>query len=216
MVQLLPLLIQISLLLFAIGLVLFLFYISKPSFGVTTVIFGIMTTISVFVTSLPFHSPLTPFFGGRWRLVHAFICPTLEDFFSPKMDTTPATCCGHFGQSFKILLQKFRPYSEIEFEKTITATTVDEFQLYTAASILQRIHDGVPDSQHSEEIHQSVWEVAGSPAIRTDPLFKLPSFVLDRGNDEEYFSRLLLSIILSPGGGSQWRKAEGWSQECFW
>ena len=196
-VALLPLLIQISLLLFAIGLVIFLFHISKPSFHVTTTIFGIgviyyavTTTISVFVTSSPFHSPLSRIFGGLWRLVHAFICPGRDHFLSPNMDDPPETTLGRFRRWFKISLQKLRPYSEKEFETSITATTVDECQLNTAASVLQRIHDSVPNSPHSQLIHQSVWQVAGSSALRIHPLFKLPTCVLDRGNDEEYFSRL--------------------------
>ena len=197
MVALLPLLIQISLLLFAIGLVLFLFHINRPSFRVTAAIFGIgviyytiTTTISVFVTSSPFHSPLSRIFGGLWRLVHAIICPTLDHFFLPNMDTTPATHLGRFGRWIRVSLQKVRPYSEKEFEKPITAATLDEFQLSTAASALQRIHDSVPNSPHSAKVHQSVWHVAGSSALRIQPLFKLPSCVLDRGNDKEYFSRL--------------------------
>ena len=201
MVAILPMLIQISLLLFAIGLMLFLFHISYPSFGVTTVIFGIgviyyaiTTTISVFVTSSPFHSPLSRVFGGLYRLVHAYFCPALDHFLSPNMDTTPATHLGRFRRRIQISLQKFRPYLEKEFEKPITAATVDEFQLSAAASALQRIHDNVPNSHHSELIHQSVWRVAGSPALRIHPSFKLPSCVLDRGSDKEYFS------WLSPAG----------------
>ena len=197
MVAILPMLIQMSLLLFAIGLILFLFNISKPSFGITTAIFGIgviyyaiTTTISVFVTSSPFHSPLSRIFGSLYRLVHAFICPGRDHFLSPNMDTSPATRLGRFGRRIQISLQKFRPYSEKEFENPITAATVDEFQVSTAASVLQRIHDSVPNSQHSQLIHQSVWQVAGSPALRIDPSFKLPSCALDRGNDNKYFSRL--------------------------
>ena len=197
MVAILPMLIQISLLLFAIGLMLFLFYISRPSFGVTTAIFGIgviyyaiTTTISVFVASSPFHSPLSRRFGRLYRLVHAYFCPTLDHFSSPNMDTTPARRLGRFGRRIQISLQKFRPYSEKEFENPITAATVDEYQLSTAASALRRIHDSVPNSPHSQLVHQSVWEVAGSPTLRIDPLFKLPSCVLDRGNDKEYFLRL--------------------------
>ena len=196
MVAVLPMLIQISLLLFAIGLVLFLFYISKPSFGVTTAIFGIgviyyaiTTTISVFVTSLPFHSPLSRIFGRLYQPLHAYFCPALDHFLSPHMDTTPVTRLGSFGRRIQISLQKFRPYSEKEFENPITAATVDEFQLSTASSALQRIHNSVPNSQHSQSIHQSVWQVAGSPALRLHPLFKLPSCVLDRGSDKEYFSQ---------------------------
>ena len=192
MVALLPLLIQISLLLFAIGLVLFLFHISKPSFGVTTAIFGvsvlyyaITTTISVFVTSSPFHSPLSRALGRIYRYVHAFSCPVLDDF-----DMTSGTYLGRFRLHVQIFFQTTRPYLESDFVEPITATTVDDVQLSTAASALQRIHDSVPNSQHSELIQQSVWQIAGSPALRMRPLIKLPSWILDRGNDKEFFSRL--------------------------
>ena len=206
MVAILPILIQISLLLFAIGLILFLFYISKPSFGVTTAIFGIgaiyyaiTTTISVFVTSSPFHSPLSRVFGRLYRLVHAYFCPSIDHFLLPNMDTTPATHLGRFGRRIQISLQKFRPYSEKEFEKPIAAVTIDEYQLSTAVSALQRIHDSVPNSPHSQLIHQSVWQVAGSSALRIRPLFKLPSCVLDRGSNEGYFSRLSPAGVVGLG-----------------
>ena len=197
MVALQPLLIQLSLILFAVGLVVFLFHINKPSFRITGAIFGIgviyyeiTTFISIFVTSSPFHSPLSRVFGRLWRIVHASICPERDQFSSPNMDTAPEAAWGRFCRWFKISLQKLRPYSEKGFETPITAATVDECQLLTAASALQRIHDSVPNSPHSQLIHQSVWQVAGSPALRIRPLFKLPSCVFDRGNAEEYLSRL--------------------------
>ena len=197
MVALLPFLIQISLLLFAIGLVLFLFNISKPSFGVTTAIFGvgvlyyaITTTISVFVTASPFHSPLSRALGKVYQTVHASFCPGIDDFLSPKMDITPGTAFGHFRRHIQVFFQKSRPYLERDFVEPIVATTVDEVQLSTATSALQRIHDSVPNSPHSESIHQSVWQFAGSPSLRVQPLLKLPSWIIDRGNDNEYFSRL--------------------------
>lgn len=68
--------------------------------------------------------------------------------------------------------------------------TVDDFQLSTTASALQRLHDSMPNSQHSEEIQQSVWQVASSSALRMRPLLKLPSWIIDRGKDREYFSQL--------------------------
>ena len=192
MVALLPLLIQISLLLFAIGLVLFLFHISKPSFGVTTAIFGvsvlyyaITTIISVFVTSSPFHSPLSRALGRIYQYVHAYSCPELDDF-----DMTSGTYLGRFRLQVQIFFQTTRPYLESDFVEPITATTVDDVQLSTAASALQRIHDSVPNSQHSLLIQQSVWQIAGSPALRMRPLTRLPSWILDRGNDKEFFSRL--------------------------
>ena len=182
MVVLLPLLIQISLLLFAIGLVLFLSRISKPSFGVTTAIFGvgvlyyaITTTISVFVTSSPFHSPLSHALGRVYQHVYAYFCPGLDEFLSPNMDITPATLFGRLRRRIQIFLQKLCPYLERDFVKPITASTVDNVQLSTAASALQRVHDSVPDSQHSELIQRSVWQVAGGPALRMRPFLKLPS-----------------------------------------
>ena len=194
MVAMLPYLIQISLLLFAIGLVLFLFHISKPSFGITTAIFGVgvlyyalTTTISIFVTSSPFHSPLSRTFGKVYQRVHAYLCPGIDTFLSPKMDITPSV---PLRRRIQIFLQKSRPYLEYDFVESINTTTIDEFQLSTSASALGRIHDSVPNSQHSELIQESVWRVAGSPALRMPPLFKLPSWILDRGNDKEY--------ILSP------------------
>ena len=197
MAAMLPSLIQISLLLFSIGLVLFLFHISTPSFGVTTAIFGvgvfyyaITTTISVFVTSSPFHSPLSRALGRVYQYVHVYFCPGLDEFLSPNMDTSPAVAFSHLRRRLQIFLQKSRPYLERNFVEPITAMTVDEVQLSTAASALQRIHDGVPNSQHSESIQQSVWQVVGSPAPRMRPLLKLPPWILERGNDKEYLSQL--------------------------
>ena len=197
MVAGLPFLIQISLLLFAVGLVIFLFHINTVSFHVTTAIFGVgvlyyttTTTISVFVTSSPFHSPLSRLLGKMYQYVHVYSCPGLDRFLSPKMDTTPVAPYHRLWRHIQIFLQKRRPYLETEFETPIGAATVDEFQLSITTSALQRILDSVPKSQHSELIHQSVWQVAGSPALCIQPLFKLPSWILNRGNDKEYFSRL--------------------------
>ena len=197
MVAVLPFLIQISLLLFAVGLVLFLFHISTPSFGVTTAIFGvgilyyaITTTISVLVTSSPFHSPLSRTLGRVYQRSHAYFCPGRAGFLSPKMDITPITALGRLLRRNQISFQKSLTYLESDFVEPITATTVDEVQLSTTASALQRIHDSVPDSPYSGLVQQSVWQVAGSPALRMRPLFKIPSWILDRGNGTEYFSRL--------------------------
>jgi len=74
---------------------------------------------------------------------------------------------------------------------------MDEVQLSTAASALQRIHESVPNSQHSEALQCSVWQVAGSPAFRVPPSFNLPSWILDRGKDEEYFSRLPPAMMVA-------------------
>jgi hypothetical protein len=190
MVGVLPLLIQISLLLFAIGLVLFLFHISKPSFGVTTAIFGIgvlyysiTTSISVFVTSSPFHSPLSRNLGKVYQHVHAHFCPSIDEFSSKAMDMTPATALGRVRRGVQVTLQKSRPYLEKGFVEPVTAITMDEVQLSTAASALQRIHDSAPDSQHSEALQSSVWQVTGDAAHSIPPLFNLPSWILDGGYD---------------------------------
>jgi hypothetical protein len=204
MVGVLPLLIQISLILFSIGLILFLFQISSPSFGVTTAIFGvgvlyytITTSISVFVTSSPFHSPLSRAFGMVYRQAHAYFCPSVDIFLSPTMDHRPLTARASLYRRIQIFLQKSRPYLENSFVEPITSTTMDEVQLSTAASALQRIHESVPNSQHSEALHCSVWEVAGSAALRTPPLFNLPSWIIDRGNDEVFISHLPPAMVVA-------------------
>ena len=203
-VAVLPFLIQISLLLFAIGLVLFLFYISKPSFGVTTAIFGIgvvyyaiTTSISVFATSSPFHSPLSRALGAVYRHAHAHFCPSIDYFLSRDMETTPGTALGRLRRAIQIFLQKSRPFPERDFEKPITPTTMDGIQLSIAVSALQRVHDSVPNSQHSESVLWSVWQVTGSPALRTPPLITLPPWIIDDGQDEAYFLRFPLSMVVS-------------------
>jgi len=202
MVAILPSLIQISLLLFAIGLVLFLFHISKPSFGVTTAIFGIgvlyysiTTSISVFVTSSPFHSPLSRTLGKVYRHVHAYFCPGIDLFSSRTMDTSPSTALGRVRRDIQVILQKSRPYLEKDFVEPITAITVDEVQLSTASSALKRIHDSAPNSQHSEALQSSVWQVAGGTAHPFRPLFSLPSWIFDIENREEHLARLPPAIL---------------------
>jgi len=204
MVAVLPVLIQISLLLFAIGLVLFLFPISKPSFGITTAIFGVgvlyfstTTCVSVFVTSSPFHSPLSRSLGMVYRHVHAHFCPSIDAFLSRSMDTGPTTVQGRFYRGIQVFLHKSRPYLESSLVQPITSTTMDEVQLSTAASALRRIHESVPNSQHSEVVQCSVWQVAGSSALRMPPLFNLPSWLFDRGKDEEYFLRMPPAMIVA-------------------
>jgi len=204
MVGVLPLLIQISLFLFSIGLILFLFHISKPSFGITTAIFGIgilyhvtTTSISVFATSSPFHSPLSRNLATLYRRAHARFCPETYHFLLPDMDTIPVTDLGRVRRAIQILLQKSRPYIEKTLQIPTAATTVDELQLSTAASALQRIHDSAPNSQHSEALHWSVWQVAGSTKLRIPPVFDLPSWILDRGNDEDYFSSLPQAMLVA-------------------
>ena len=202
MVGILPLLIQISLLLFSIGLILFLFHISKPSFGVTTGIFGIgvlyyaiTTSISVFVTSSPFHSPLSRTLGKVYQHMHAHFCPRIYEFLSETMDMTPETSQGRVRRDIQVILQKSRPYPEKDFVAPITEKTIDEIQLSTAASALKRIHDSAPDSQYSEALQSSVWQVAGGAVHRSAPLFHLPSWIRSRNHDEEYFSPLPPAIL---------------------
>jgi len=196
MVGVLPLLIQISLLLFSIGLILFLFHISKPSFYVTATIFGIgicyytmTTSISVFVTSSPFRSPLSRTLGAVYQLLHMSFCPNVYHFTQSEMDMTPATVLGRVRRSIQIILHQSRPYPEFFFETSITTKRMDEVQFSTAASALKRIHDSAPDSQHSEALQSSVWQVAGSASLNTPPLFSLPYWIRSVDDGEEYFSR---------------------------
>ena len=204
MVAILPSLIQVSLLLFAIGLVLFLFYISIPSFGVTTAIFGIgvlyyaiTTSVSVFVASSPFHSPVSRALGKVYRYVHAYFCPSIDDFLSHVMDMTPSTTLGRARRGIHVILLKSRPYLEEDFVKPITAITVDEVQLSTAALALKRIHDSAPNSQHSEALQSSVWQVAGGTAQPFRPLFSLPPWILDIENSVEHLSHLSPAILVA-------------------
>jgi len=202
-VAVLPLLIQLSMLLFSIGLVVFLFHISKPSFSITMVIFGvgilyyaITTSISFFVSSSPFHSPLPRSLGAAYRHVRSYFCPSIHIFMDDTFDTTPATALGRLRQGIQVFLQKSRPYLERDFVVPISATTMDEIQLSTAASALQRIHDSAPDSQHSEPLQMSVWQIAGSPTLRLPLLPDLPSWVYDTGKDQEYLMHLPLDKVV--------------------
>ena len=204
MVGILPMLIQTSLILFAIGLVIFLFHISTPSCGVTTAILGIgifyytmTTSISVIVTSSPFHSSLSRTLGKVYQRMHAHLCPDVEFISSRAMDTTPATTQGRVLRHIQIYLQKSRPYREKDFAKPISAAILDEFQLSTATSALQRTHDNAPNSQYSEALHWSVWHVAGSAALRVPPLFNLPSWIHDKWSDDEYFSDIPPSMLVA-------------------
>jgi len=217
MVGVLPLLIQISILLFSIGLVLFLFHISTPSFGVTTAILGIgivyygtTTSISVFVTSSPFHSPLSRALATVYRRAHVYLSGLICRIVSPDMGNTRATALGRLRRSVRIILDKSYPYLEKNFEVPIERSRFDEVQLSTVASALQRIHDSAPNSQHSEALHWSVWQVAGSAALNTPPLFYLPGWIMERGVDEEYFSHhpadmLVALVAISLRGPSKWQ-----------
>jgi hypothetical protein len=217
MVGVLPLLIQISLLLFSIGLILFLFHISTPSFGVTTAIFGIgmlyygmTTSISVFVTSSPFHSPLSRAFATVYRRAHAYFYPEYYHSTLSEMDCMPATVLGSIRWSIRIFLQKSRPYLERKFENPIAEIETDEVHVSTVASALQRIHDSAPMTPHSEVLQWSVWQVAGSTALNTPPLFDLPYWIIFREDDEEqrsHFSPTMLVAMVAVlvRGPNKWR-----------
>jgi len=221
MVGVLPLLIQISLLLFSLGLVLFLFHISKPSFGVTTAILGIgicyytMTTcISVFVTSSPFRSPLSRTLATVYQRVHAYFCPDIYGLMRSDMDITPATALGRVRRSIQIILLKSRPYPENNFQTPIAETQSDEVQPSTVASALKRIHDSAPDSQDSEALQSSVWQVAGSATLSTPPSFNLPWWTLWGADSEEYYSHCPPAMLVAMVAVSL-RGPDKWFAGCF-
>ena len=204
MVGVLPLLIQISLLLFSIGLILFLFHISMPSFGVTTAIFGIgilyyamTTSISVFVTSSPFHSPLSRTLATVYRRAHAYFCPEYYYFLLPDMDIPPATPLGRVHRFLQIILHKSRPYLEKDFQSPTIGKLMDEVQLSMAASALQRVHDSAPDSQYSEALQWSVWQVAGSATLNTPALFNVPFWIRSGDHDKEHLSHLPPAVLVA-------------------
>jgi len=223
MVGVLPLLIQISLLLFSIGLVLFLFHIGKPSFGVTTAILGIgicyyttTTCISVFVTSSPFRSPLSRTLATVYQRVHAYFCSYIYDSLDLDMVITPSAALGRFRRSIQIILHKSRPYPENNFKYAIAETQIDEVQLSTVASALKRIHDSAPDSEHSEALQSSVWQVAGSATLSTPPLFNLPDWTLSfsRADLEEYCSHCPPAMLVAMVAVSS-RGPDKWFAGCF-
>jgi len=221
MVGALPLLIQISLLLFSLGLVLFLFHVSKPSFGVTTAILGIgicyyttTTCISVFVTSSPFRSPLSRTLATMYQRVHDYFCPGVYDFVRSDMDITPATALGRVRRFIQIFLRKSRPYPEDNFTTPVTETQMDEVQLSTVASALKRIHDSAPDSQHSEALQSSVWQVAGSATLSTPPLFDLPYWILLGADGEEHYSHCPPAMLVAMVAVSL-RGPDKWFAGCF-
>jgi hypothetical protein len=217
MVGVLPLLIQISLLLFSIGLILFLFHTNKPSFGVTAAIFGIgilyyatTVSISVFVISSPFHSPLSRTLAKLYQRAHAHFCPGIIHAVFSETIITPASLLDRIRRLIQVILQKSRPYLEQYFTDSIAETTLDEVQLSIVASVLHRLHESAPDSQHSEALHWSVWQVAGSATLYTSPLFDLPYWFLERRNDEEYVAHLspatLVALVaISLRGPYKWR-----------
>ena len=204
MVGILPLLIHLSLFLFAIGLVLFLSHLSEPSFGVTIAIFGIgvlyyviTTWISVFVASSPFHSHLSRALGTVYQQMHAYFCPGIGVFLSSYMDITPTTALGRARRRIQIFLQKSRPYPETDFVEPVVATTMDDIQISIASSALKRIHESVPNSQHSEAIQWSVWQVAGNPTLCIPASFDLPSWVIKKVGEEEYSEQLPPSMAVT-------------------
>ena len=217
MVERLPMLINLSILLFYSGLSLLLFHISTPSFCVTMAIFGIVLlyyvatmSISVFVTSSPFRSPHSRALARWYRRAHIIFSLVLENIISPDIDKMPATALGLVRRSMLIILHKSRPYPEKRFKRSITNIIADEVQLSTVASALQRSHDSAPDSQYSEELHWSVWQLAGSTTFNAPSLFELPSWILERANDEEYFSRrppamLVALLAVSLRGPYRWQ-----------
>jgi len=113
----------------------------------------------------------------------------------------PATALGCVRQSIRSILHKSRPYQEKYFERPIAKATMDEVQLSTVASALRRIHDSAPNSQHSKALHWSVWQLAGSATLNTRSLFVLPYWIIERKNDEEYFSHhppaMLVALLVS-------------------
>jgi len=111
-------------------------------------------------------------------------------------DTTPAAPLGHLRWGIQIFLQKSHPYLEGDFIVLISATIMDEVQLSTVALALQRIHDSALDSQHSELLQWSVWQFAGSPALRLPPLFHPPSWLYNIMKDQEYLRGLPLDKMV--------------------
>jgi hypothetical protein len=203
MVGILPSLIQISLVLFSIGLLLFLFQISTLSFGVTTVIFGvgvlyysITTSISVFVTSSPFHSPLSRALATVYRRMHTYLYRGILRLFPVTIGTGAETALSRFWRATLIFLHTSRPYSEGSFNVVVT-TTMDEVQHSVAASALRRVHNNAPDSHHSDALHSSVWQVAGSSIFPISPLFGLPWWIFAKQADKEYLSRLPPTMLVA-------------------
>ena len=123
------------------------------------------------------------------------------------MDTAPSTTLGRVAQTIEVILLKSRPFLEKDFVEPITAITVDEVQLSTAASALKRIHNNAPNSQHSFALQSSVWQVAGGTAHPFPPLFNLPSWIFDKEKSAGHFSHLppatldaMVTISLRTGG----------------
>jgi hypothetical protein len=87
-----------------------------------------------------------------YQRAHAYFCPDIYDFVETEMDIPPATVLGRVRRSIQIIFQKSRPYLEHKFKYPIAGASIDEVQLFTVASGLQRIHDSAPNSQDSEAL----------------------------------------------------------------
>ena len=107
------------------------------------------------------------------------------------------TTLGRFRRQMLFVLYKSRPYRETTFVERVSATTTDEIQISTAASVLRRVHDDAPNSRYREVIQQSVWQVAGSPAYRMPPSLNLPDWIVDQEMSDEYFSRLPPYVVVA-------------------
>lgn len=68
--------------------------------------YGATTSISVIVTSSPFHSPLS---RQVYQRVHTYICPSVDNFLSETMDTTPVTTLGRFRRQIQLVLHNRAP-----------------------------------------------------------------------------------------------------------
>jgi len=147
-------------------------------------------------TSLSDHVRLslfpTPLSGGSHN-----VALDRFDALLAAMDMAPAVTFYRTIRCFWVILLKLRPYLEEDFVEPITAITVEEVQLSTAASALKRIHDSAPNSQHSLALQSSVWQVAGGTAHPLPPSFNLPSWILDIENSEEHISRLPPAILVA-------------------
>jgi len=196
MVALLPFFIQISLLLFSIGLVIFLFNVNPHSCGIMTAILGIdvlfyalTTSIAIISTSSPFRSPLSRSLGALYQRIHGSLYPTLEVFFSTKMDTAPRTRFQTWRRQMQTFLRGSRPYPEKEFVKLISDAPEDTTQLRISTAALEWLHNTAPSSEHSEHTHWSVWFAARTPPFFVLPSLQMPRWIDLRVDDPDYLAR---------------------------
>jgi len=195
-VALLPFLIQTSLLLFSIGLVIFLFNVSPLSCWIMTTILGIgvlfyaiTTFISIILTSSPFRSPLSRWLGTLYQRFHTSLYPTMEEFSSMEMDAAPRTYIRTCARRMQTFIQRSRPYPEEEFVKPIADALGDTTQLRISRAALEWLHNTVPSSEHSEDIHWSVWLTASTPAFLVLPSLQMPHWIDLRFDNPEYLAR---------------------------